>query len=224
MVLKACGGSAQALEDLASCYWPAVYAFLRRKGFSPEDAEDIAQETFSRLLRGDRLAPVDPKNGQFRSFLCASAAHEASHFRESRAADKRGGNQVESLDQLGVDAAYKLDLSDKLSAEQVFDRTWSKIIVSRALDGLGADYRRLGKTEIFQALLPLLNSGPERGGHDLLAGKLGMTPVNVRVTWTRFKASFVQRLRQEVADTVADPAEVEPELRHLLKSWLAAEG
>ena len=224
LVLKAGAGSDQALDDLARSYWPAVYAFLRRKGYSPEDAEDITQDTLTRLLTPERLSPVNPTKGRFRSFLCACAAHEAAHLRDRNTAKKRGGSQMTSLESLKAEEVYKLVPSFFVQAEQVFDQAWSQIVISRALNKLNADYRRLGKADIYLALLPLLNAGPERGGHDLLAEQLGMTPINVRVTWTRFKASFVQHLRNEVAETVTDPADLETELRHLLHAWLGGGG
>ncbi|MEO8428221.1 MAG: sigma-70 family RNA polymerase sigma factor [Verrucomicrobiota bacterium] len=221
-MLKACAGSQEALEDLSRSYWPAVYAFLRRKGFAPQDAEDLTQDTFASVLQGGRLAAVDSKKGRFRSFLCACADHEASHFRKRNEAEKRGANRIVSLEALDAEQHYQLLPVTDAPTETVFDRAWSKIIVSRALEKLNSDYERLEKNDVFQALLPLLQGGTERGDFRIVAEKLGLTEVNARVTWLRFKTSFIGHLRSEVAETVADASEVDEELRYLVSAWLSA--
>jgi RNA polymerase sigma-70 factor (ECF subfamily) len=220
MVLRATAGSKEALEDLSRSYWPAVYAFVRRSGFSPQDAEDITQETFSRLLKEGQLPEVDQARGRFRSFLCACAEHEASHCRDRCAAQKRGANRVGSLDTMEAEQQYELLPVTDAPIEQVFDRAWSTILVSRALNELKSDYARLGKTEICNALLPLLSAGTERGDHRVLANKLGLSEGNARVIWSRFKTAFIGHLRSQVAETVAEPGEVDAELRYLLRAWL----
>jgi RNA polymerase sigma factor (sigma-70 family) len=224
LVLKACAGSTEALEDLSRSYWPPVYAFLRRKGLSPQDAEDLTQDTFARLLKGGRLAAVEPAKGRFRSFLCACAEHEASYFRERSGAEKRGGNRVSSLDTLHAEQQYERLPTTDAPTEQVFDRAWSKIVVSRALKKLNSDYERLGKMNVCKALIPLLKEGTERGDYRVIAEKLRLSEGNARVTWTRFKTSFIGHLRSEVAETVADPSEVDAELRHLMSAWLSGGG
>lgn len=221
LVLKACAGSSEAIEELSKAYWPAVYAFLRRRGFGPEDAEDLTQQTLARLARAEGLASVDPSKGRFRTFLFACAEHEASHFHERNGAAKRSTKLLSSLDALEAEQSYALLPVTEAPTEQVFDRSWSKIVVARALAGLKSEYERLGKDRIFEVLLPLLNTGTERGEFRPLAEKLEITEVNTRVTWMRFKASFVERMRREVAETVADPGEVDAELRHLMSAWLS---
>lgn len=222
LVMRAGAGSREALADLGRIYWPAVYAFLRRKGFAPSDAEDIAQETFIRLLQNGRLPATDPARGRFRSFLCACAENEATHFRKRGGAAKRGAGRTVSLDVLDAERLYTQFPDGITSTEQLFDRAWSQIIVSRALKNLRADYERLNKAAIYETLTPLLNGGTERGDYTVIAEKLGVTEGNARVIWSRFKASFVAFLRAEVAETVANPAEVDAELRHLISAWLSA--
>ena len=221
LVLKACSGSGQALEDLARIYWPAVYAFLRREGFSPEDAEDRTQDTFARVLQGGRLAAVDPTKGRFRTFLCACAAHEASHFRERDETEKRGRNRTFSIDTVDTERQLASLPSTDAPAEQVFDRAWSKVLVVRGLKNLQSEYQRVGKGEVCAMLMPFLNSGIQRGDHSILAAKLGLTEGHVRVAWGRFKLSFIEHLRREVAETVPDTSEVDAELIHLMRAWLA---
>ena len=200
----------------------AVYAFLRRKGLSPEAAEDVTQHTFIRLLQDGRLPAVDSAKGLFRSFVCACAEHEASHFRVHDGAAKRGASRTVSLDMLDAERLYALLPVTNAPTEQVFDRAWSQIIVTRALKHLQSDYERLGKGNICATLAPLLNGDTERGDFRGVAEKLGVTEGNARVIWNRFKASFIASLRSEVAETVATQAEVDAELRHLVSAWLAA--
>lgn len=221
LVLKARAGSSEALDVLGSIYWPAVYAFLRRRGFPPEDAQDLTQETFRRVLAFGRLSAVDPSKGRFRSFLCACAEHEASHFRERNDAEKRGGRLVTSLETVNAEKGYRDMLFEGVSSHQVFDRSWSLIIVGRAMERIRSDYTRLGKGRVCETLLPMLNQGAERGDLRLLAEQLDVTEGNARVMWSRFKAAFVASIRSEVAETVADPADIDAELRHLVQNWLA---
>jgi len=221
LVLQACAGSPEALEDLSRSYWPVIFAFLRRKNLTQEDAQDVTQNTFAHLLKKGALPAVHPDRGRFRSFLYACAEHEASHFRERNGAEKRGFNRIVSFD--SSEAGQPFNLLPAAEPPQAFDRAWSKIIVSRALEKLEADYKRLGKGALYHALLPLLNSGHERGSHRALAAKLGLSEGNTRVTWLRFKTSFVEHMRSEVAQTLEDPAELDAELRHLMSAWLSSE-
>ena len=221
LVLRAGAGSREALDDLGRAYWPAVYAFLRRKGFAPEEAEDITQLTFIRLLQDGRLPAVDQKKGRFRSFVCACAEHEASHFREHKGAAKRGASRTVSLDTRDAERRHApLSVTDA-PTEQVFDRAWSQIIVTRALKNLHSDYERLSKASICAILAPQLNGGTERGDFRAIAEKLGVTEGNARVIWNRFKGSFIDHLRREVAETMALPDEIDAELRHLVSAWLS---
>ena len=221
LVLRAGAGSREALEDLGRAYWPAVYAFLRRKGFAPEAAEDVTQHTFLRLLQDGRLPAVDPAKGRFRSFVCACAEHEAAHFREHNRAAKRDAGRTTSLDTLDAERHYRSIPTKATVLEQVFDRAWSQIIVTRALKNLHSDYERLSKASICAILAPLLNGGTERGDFRTIAEKLGVTEGNARVIWNRFKGSFIDHLRREVAETVALPDEIDAELRHLVSAWLS---
>jgi RNA polymerase sigma factor (sigma-70 family) len=222
LVLRACGGSKEALEDLARAYWPAVYAFLRIKEFQSADAEDIAQETFTRLFKSGDLIPLDPNKGRFRSFLRACAEHEASHFRDRASCQKRGGDRAVSMDVVAAEGEFLRLPSHESEPDHVFDRTWSRIVVSRALTRLRSEYQRLGKLRVYEVHLGQLQDGRDRGDHRVSAAKLGLNEAAARTSWMRFKNSFIQHLRGEVAQTVHEPSEVESELRYLLGAWAAS--
>ena len=221
MVLRAQAGSTEALEELGRAYWPAIFAFLRGRGFSPQDAEDLTQETLGRLLEGSRLEGVNPNKGRFRSFLCACAAHEASHFRQRQGAQKRDGQRTLAIEELRGELEFQPVHLAGDSLEWAFDRAWSQILVQRALDHLRAEYERLGRRALLEQLLPLLNERAPGKDFRRVADALGIREGNARVAWVRFKTLFLKHVRQEVADTVSDPAEVESELRHLLRAWLS---
>lgn len=220
-MLRAQAGSDEALEELGRAYWPAIFAFLRSRGFSQEDAEDLTQETLGRLLERRQLEGVHPDKGRFRSFLCACAAHEASHFRERQRARRRDGQKTLAIEDLCGDFDFQPVADQGAAAEQAFDRAWSQILVRRALDQLRAEYRRLDRLPLFEQLLPLLKERSPGDDFRQIASALAIREGNARVAWVRFKALFVRCLRQEVKETVSHPAEVEAELKHLLRAWLS---
>jgi RNA polymerase sigma factor (sigma-70 family) len=222
MVLQACAGSREALQELGQSYWPAVYSFLRRKGFSPHDAEEVTQETFSRILAGGRLVSVNPGNGRFRSFLCACAQHEASHFRSREGALKRGANHLTSLQTMEAEHAYQSLPLESADGDAIFDRTWSIIVVNRAINAVRTEYDRLSKRPTYDLLAPLLSAGMDRGDFRKIAEKLETTEGNARVIWLRFRTSFIEQLRREVEQTLYNSSEVDGELRYLMGAWLAS--
>lgn len=217
-MLRASAGSREALEELGTLYRPVVLAFFRRCGLSLEDAEDATQKTLIRLLNQAGLAKVSPENGRFRAFLCACARNELSHFRQHGMAQKRAAALTTSLDGLETDQQLP---SVRPPDEQIFDCAYGQMLVSRAVAKLQGEYERLGKGDVFANLLPFLREGRERGGHGEIAGKLGISEVNARVMWSRFKASFVSHVRFEVSQTVASDAEIDDELRYLVQAWLS---
>lgn len=222
LVLRACAGSGEALEELAHCYWPVVYAFLRRKGVGHEDAEDLSQETFSRLLASGSFPSVDARRGRFRSFLFACAEHEASHLHERNGTRKRGANRVIPMDPQEAAKFGELMAFSGSPDERAFDRAWSHWVVAKALEKVRRDYTRLGKSDLCEAFVAMLRVGLERGDHRMLAAKFGLSEGHARVAWTRFKAAFTRRVREEVLQTVANPADLAAELEHLMAAWLSS--
>jgi RNA polymerase sigma-70 factor (ECF subfamily) len=203
LVLRASAGSDEALNELCGVYWPAVYAFLRRKNLAPHDAEEVTQEVFRRIAAPSRLDGIAPEKGRFRSFLCACADHEASHFRNRASTLKRGANRVTSLEMIDPENRFAaLHVSD-IPDDLVFDRAWSLILVNRALDEMRSEYRRLGKEPAYREFLNLLKDGVTNGDFPQIASRLGVTQGNARVMWLRFRASFLENIRSQVEQTLA---------------------
>jgi RNA polymerase sigma factor (sigma-70 family) len=220
LVLRASAGAGEALNELCRVYWPAVYAFVRRKGFSPHDAEEVTQEVFRRITGPTQLNSIAPEKGRFRSFLCACADHEASHFRDRASSLKRGGDRVVSLELLNPEESYSSLPISTVRDELVFDRAWSTILVNRVLEHLRAEYAKLGKQLAYQEFVALLRVGVIRGDFPQIAARLGVSEGNARVMWLRFRASFLERVRSEVEETLIGKDNVEDELRHLMDVWV----
>lgn len=219
-VVVEAGGDAQgataALEKLCRIYWYPLYACVRRKGHGPEDAQDLTQEFFSRLLRLQSLKEVGRSKGRFRTFLLASLDHFLADAWDKKKALKRGGGvSPVSLDD--VEDRYLAEPSASLSADRLFDRRWALTVLNRAMEALKESFAASGKTEQFLALQHLLSNEATPGDHELLASQLNMTPRAVSMAVYRLRQRYAECVRAEVADTVANPAEVEGELNYLLE-------
>lgn len=207
-----------ALEKLCQAYWYPLYAFVRRTGASPHDAEDATQGFFLHLIDKGALAKVDQGLGTFRSFLLAALKNFLSHEREKAHAQKRGGGQAAiALDAQSAEERYALEPKDTLSPDRLYDRRWALTLLDRTQLRLRQEYVAGGKGELFDTLRPTL-----AGSRDLpyieLAAKLGMTEGALKTAVHRLRDRYRATLRSEVADTVADPADVEEELRFLIES------
>ena len=206
----------QALAALCEAYWHPLYAFVRRQGYGPDDAADLTQGYFARLLEKDYLSSVDPKRGRFRSFLLVSLRHYLSDARDRQRALKRGGEKVIlSLDARDAETAYQLQPSDNLNPEVVFERRWAQTVVSRALERLEEQFRARGKEQHFQELKPFITGDDDALPGREVATRLEISEGAVRVAIHRLRHRFGAALRDEVAQTVT-PGEVDSELRHLL--------
>jgi RNA polymerase sigma factor (sigma-70 family) len=222
-VVLAAGGtpspeSAAALERLCSSYWYPLYAFVRRSGHSPPDAEDLTQEFFARLLEHNWIAHADRHRGRFRSFLMmAMKRFLANEWKKVRTL-KRGG-QVR-LVPLQLDAAetrYTREPADTRTPEQLFEKQWALTLLEAVLNLLREGYTRDGKGALFHALEPCLIGGRDTQPYAVLAGQLGMTEGAARVAVCRLRERYRECLKAEIAHTVASAAEVDEELRHLLR-------
>jgi RNA polymerase sigma-70 factor (ECF subfamily) len=196
-----------------------VYAFAERKGLSREDAEDVTQLVFARVLNSEKLGGLAPANGRFRAFLFACTQNEISRLRRHDAAAKRGSGLVFSFDALDDEPWRGLLPITAAPTAEGFDRAWSTILVRRAFERLAKDYQKAAKTTQFEILKPIVYAALDNGGFRALGEKLGLSEGAARIAWFRFKHSFVDHLRREVIDTVADPSDAEDELRYLLKAW-----
>ena len=214
LVLAAAGSdenARQALSTLCATYWYPLYAFARRRGADAHSAEDLVQGFFARLLERNDLAAADPGRGRFRAYLLTAFKNFTSNVRRAERTVKRGGGQVPlSLDLREADGRYAVEPADERPPEDVFERAWAQSVLRAATERLRADYDARGRAVIFEGLLQYL------GGADVsyadTARALGMTEGAVRVAVHRLRQAFGVALRAEIAQTVADPGEVEGEL------------
>ena len=207
----------QALEGLCRVYWYPVYAFVRRQGNDAEDSRDLTQAYFAELLEKGYLNDYDPQRGRFRVFLMASVRHFLSKERDKALAWKRGGRaDVVSLDAQEVDGRYRHEPVDRLTPEQIFERRWALTVLERALARLRREQEDVDRGREFAHLEGFLTGEQANRSYHEVADELGTTEGAVKTSTHRLRRRFGQILRSEIADTVASPAEVDDEVRHLL--------
>jgi RNA polymerase sigma factor (sigma-70 family) len=208
--------SRAALETLCGLYWYPLYAYIRRRGYSPEQAEDLTQGFFARLLASSALEAADPRRGRFRSFLLTSAKHFLADERDKGRARKRGGGRkVISLDVQHAEGRYRLDPADDLTAEKLFERHWARTLLELVLADLRRQYARAGKESIFEQLKGSLRGKTARGSYGRAGDELGMTEAAARVAVHRLRRRYRTLLREHIAQTVSSPEDVDDEIRHL---------
>jgi RNA polymerase sigma factor (sigma-70 family) len=220
-VVLAAGGipteqSRVALATLCERYWYPLYVYLRRQGYSADQAEDLTQGFFARLLEKDWLRGVSPERGRFRSFMLTAVKHYASNERDRARALKRGGKTPPmSFEIEGAEGMYQLEPRDDLTPEHIFDRRWALLLLDRVLVRVRTDFERRGKDAVFETLKPYL-AGEKTGESYAEAGAaLGMSEGAVKVAVHRLRRRFRDVLRDEIAQTVSTPDEVEDEIRYL---------
>lgn len=213
------GTAAQrAMGELARMYWFPLYAYLRRTGNAPSQAEDLVQGFFARLLEKDALAAVDRSKGKFRSFLLASLKNFlANEWDKGRAQKRGGGKEVLALDALAAEARYAAEPVDTMTPERVFERRWALTLLDQVLQRLRDEYAGRGQGAIFTALEQVLVGGQE-ARYAQIAEQLRMTEGAVKVAGHRLRRRYRELLREEIAQTVAEPGLVDEEIRQLLGS------
>jgi DNA-directed RNA polymerase specialized sigma24 family protein len=206
----------QALAELCAAYWYPLYAFVRRKGHPPEDAADLVQGTFFNLLDRNGLAAVTPERGRFRSFLMASCAHHLADCRDRDRAVKRGGGQAPvPFDRVVAEGRYRAEPVNELTAERLFERRWATGLLEHAVSRLEAESIASGKPDLVSRLLPTLTGSRSEVSFADIAAQLGMSAGAVKMAASRLRKRYGEILREEIARTVADPADVEGEIRAL---------
>ena len=206
----------RALALLCENYWFPLYAFVRRAGRSPEDAQDLTQEFFARLLDQRFFVKADRRKGTFRSFLLAALKHFMADQRDRARAQKRGGSlAVISLDNLDAETRYRLEPAVELTPERMFEKQWALALLEHVLSRLDADMAAEGKAALFEALKDTL-AGGRSIAYASIGDELGMTEGAVKVATHRMRRRYRALLREEIAQTVARPEEIEDEIRHLL--------
>lgn len=209
----------EALERLCANYWLPLYAYLRRRGHAPADAEDLTQAFFCHLLASDFLERSDPEKGRFRGFLIGALKRFlGSHFARENAA-KRGGGAIRLVDWAAIDAeAEFVPFADApLDASEVYESSWAYALIARALRRLEEEQVGPEKVRRFAHLKNFLTAPPERGDYDRAARELGATRANVSLWVHRLSARYAELVKLEVAATVRDPADVKDEMAHLLR-------
>jgi RNA polymerase sigma factor (sigma-70 family) len=220
VVLAAQGQSAEAevaLEKLCRTYWRPIYSFVRREGRGIEDAQDLTQEFFARLLERRDFDAVRREKGRLRSYLLVSLKHFLTNERQRVATIKRGEDQqLISLDDVLARERSDLEPADALTADEIFQRRWALTVLEQVLARLADEYRDSGKLPLFDRLKELLADEPGRPSQAKIASELGMSENAVKQAFHRFRERYRQILREQIAHTVATPGEIEDELRHLI--------
>lgn len=220
MVLTAQGDSPEAdkaLEKLCRTYWWPIYGFVRRHGHSPEEAQDLTQSFFAFLLERKGLDTVGPDKGRLRSFFLASVKNFLANARRSAMASKRGqGYPAIPLGELVGRERSHLEPQDTLTADRIYEREWALTLLDQVLGRLAEEYRIAGNATLFDRLKQLLADEPDRSSQAQIAQELGMTENAVKQAFHRLRRRYGTLLRDEIAETVAKPAEIEDELRHFI--------
>jgi RNA polymerase sigma factor (sigma-70 family) len=209
--------AAAALEQLCRTYWYPLYAFLRRKGYSEHDAQDLTQGCILQLLERRSIAKAEPQKGKFRSFLLASLNYFLADNRDRAHAQKRGGGcEVLSLDLDEAEGRYLTDArANDSTPEKLYERRWALALLDSVLARLGDEFASAGKADLFRQLQSFLVEGSRGKSYREIALETAMSEEAVKKAVQRMRQRYYQLFRHEIAQTVARPGEVEEELRHL---------
>ena len=220
VVLKAGDGASPialaALDQLCRDYWFPLYVYVRRQGFAPPEAQDLTQGFFCQLIEKEFLKEVDPNKGRFRAFLLAAIKHHILNQLKFSRRLKRGGDQVMvPFDPLVAETRFRAEPAIESTAERAFDRRWAMTVMELGLQHLRNEYREGGKEDLFQALKKFISAEAETGEYAELAPGIGITKNAVGVAVHRLRQRYGELIRAEITNTVAQPFEVEEELRYL---------
>ena len=220
VVLEAQGESPaaqEALEKLCRAYWRPIYAFVRRQGNGPEEAEDLTQGFFAVLLERKDLSTVRKEKGRLRSYLLTAVKHFLADERRRAMAIKRGrGERPIPLEEMQTDERIGMEPADLLTAERIYERRWAVTVLERVLNLLKNEYAATRNAAFFDSLAQLLPDEPGAPSRAEIAAQFGMTENAVTQAFHRFRQRYQSLLRQEIAHTVATPGDIDDELRHLV--------
>lgn len=204
-----------ALEKLCRTYWRPIYSFVRRQGVPPAEAEDITQGFFAQLLERRSFNAVRKEKGRLRSYLLGALKYFLADEQRRAMAIKRGkGQLVIPFEELQADEPT--GLADPVTSEMVYERRWALTVLEQVLSRLRDEYQAANNTILFHSLKQLLPDEPGSPSQAQIAAQLGMTENAVRQAFYRFRQRYQSLLREEIAHTVATPADLEDELRHLI--------
>ena len=211
--------SREALSRLCESYWYPLYAYVRRWGYDAEQAQDLTQEFFARLLEKHYLRAADPSRGRFRSFLLAALKHFLANERDRAGAVKRGGRaMVVSLEMENAEGRYSFEPPDSETPETIYERRWALTLLERTLARLAGEFQATGRQALFGRLEGHLTGDQDALPYGDLAAELGMSEGAVKVTVHRLRRRFGTLLREEIGETVSTPAEVDDEIRELFRA------
>ncbi len=210
----------QALEELCRTYWYPLYAYVRRRGYSKPDAEDLTQGFFARFLERNYLDGLAAEKGRFRAFLLAALKHFLANEWDRAGRQKRGGGEAPlSLDWQSADTRYQIHPADELSPDKLYDRAWAVTLLEQVILRLHDENVAEGKAAVFAELKPFLMVGKKAIPYAQAAAALSLTEGAVRVMVHRLRRRYRELLRAEIAQTLSDPAQVDEEMRALLGAF-----
>jgi RNA polymerase sigma factor (sigma-70 family) len=212
--------SDHALEQLCRTYWFPLYAYVRRRGHNRQDAEDSVQAFFARFLAKNYLAGLNAERGRFRAFLLASLKHFLiNEWKKSQRLKRGGGEKNLSLDWQTADAKFQVAATNEPSPDKAFDREWALALLAKVIDALQKECEADGKAKLFEQLKIFLMAGKAESAQSETAKILGMEEGAVRVAIHRLRKRYRQLLRDEIAQTLTDPAQVDEEMRALFGAF-----
>lgn len=205
-----------ALEKLCRTYWYPLYVFIRRQGYGVDDAQDLTQGFFSHILSRRFLERASREKGKFRSFILGSLKFFLADELAKLQAQKRGGGQaMVFLDAHSAEERYRLEPMELMDAEKLFERRWAVTLLDRVLERLEKEFSEAGKSRLFERLREFLLGDRASATYQETGNTLGMTEGAVKVAVHRMRQRYRELFQDEIAQTVADPAEIEGETRHV---------
>jgi len=212
-------GAEEALARLCSLYWYPVFAFVRRQGHPADEAQDLTQGFFARLIEKGDLRAADRSRGRFRSFLLTNCQYFLANERDRAFTLKRGGGRVPlSIDVAAAEGRFEQALAHSETPERLYERQWCLTLLDGVFEALRAEYAATGKEDLFDRLKEFLTAGPDAGTHADAARELGTSVGAVKVAVHRLRRRYREELRRRVADTVGSDEDMEDEIRYLLET------
>src|SRR5208282_630665 len=209
-----------ALEELCRTYWFPLYAYVRRRGHTKADAEDLTQAFFARFLAKNYLEGLRAERGRFRAFLLASLKHFLTNeWKKSQRLKRGGGEAFLSLDWQTADTKFQVAATAEPSPDKAFDREWALALLAKVIERLQKECEAGGKAKLFEQLKTFLTAGKDGTSQAAVAKALGMEEGAVRVAIHRLRKRYRQLLRDEIAQTLADAADVDEEMRALFGAF-----
>jgi len=206
----------EALAELCQMYWPPIYAYLRKRGFNRDDAQDLTQIFFQRIVQDETLRRATPARGRFRSFLLGALTRCLADEKAYLRAMKRGGGaQFISMDEVAAEEMHHQQVTMNLTPADSLDARWAALLLERALDKVRVEFSANGKAETFEALSPFLAGEKPNISYQDAAQRMGLAMSAVKTHIHRLRQQFASAVRQEVMQTVSAPHEVDDELRQL---------